>query len=190
MLFTLTPSAPAEGYGEALLAIDAAKAWLRVDGDDEDDLIEALRDAAIDMVEQYTNVRLAPVSGLIARFAGFGARMRVGIGPVSTLTVSAIGYVDGAGEAQTIDAGGWRIDAGGDLMPAIGATWPQGGGEVTVTFSAGYPEGACPAGLIAAAKMFLAHLYRNREAVVVGAVSGELPLGFTTLCDRYRLPVL
>jgi hypothetical protein len=38
--------------------------------------------------------------------------------------------------------------------------------------------------------MFLAHLYRNREAVVVGAVSGELPLGFTTLCDRYRLPVL
>ncbi|RIA37480.1 putative phiE125 gp8 family phage protein [Hephaestia caeni] len=190
MLFTLLPSAWAEGYGEALLPIATVKAHLRVDGDDEDALISALRDASIDMVEQYTNVRLAPVAGMKARFAAFGDRMRVGVGPAAMLSATAIAYIDAAGGAQTMTAGAWRVDSAGGLTPAAGAAWPVGGRDVEVTFDAGYPEGGCPPALIAAAMMFLAHLYSNREAVMTNGASGELSLGFTALCDRYRMPVL
>lgn len=190
MLFTLTPAAWPEGYGEALLPLAAAKTWLRIDGDDEDDLVKALRDAAIDAVEQYTNLRLAPVADLVARFATFGPRMRVGIGPAASLRVSTINYTDASGAPAAIGDGMWRVDPRGDLVPAFGTAWPLCASDVIVTFTAGYSAGTCPSGLIHAAKLFLGHLYANREAVLVGAVSAELPLGFTSLCDRYRMPVL
>jgi len=190
MLFTLTPSAPVNGYGEALLPLADAKAWLRVDGTDEDALIEALRDAAIDMIEQLANVRLGPVNGLVAKFAAFGERMRVGVGPAATLAVTGIAYLDSDGTGQTIAAGGWRVDPAGGLLPSPGTSWPCSASAVAVTFSAGYPAGAAPAALIQAARMFLAHLYLNREAVVMDGVGGEVPLGVTTIVARYRMPVL
>jgi len=193
MLFTLTPSAPADEYGEALLSVPALKTWLRVDTSDEDDLIAVLRDIGINAVEQYANVRLGPCTGLVATFATFGDRMRPGIGPAATLSVTGVAYVDSAGAAQTIDDGAWRVDQAGGLCPAIGTTWPAGASDVAVTFNAGFPDGACPAGLITAAKMFAAHLYSNREAVMTSTTSvsaTELPLGFTMLCDQHRMPVL
>lgn len=192
MLFTLTPSAWPEGYGEALLPLDDAKAWLRLDGDDEDALVGVLRDASINAVEQYANLKLAPVSDQVATFEEFGERMRIGIGPVATFAVTAIRYVDLNGEPGAIDAGGWRIDRAGGLMPAVGTTWPAGASAVEVTYSAGYPAAACPPALIQAARMMLAHLYRNRAAITVGssAAALELPLGFTMLCDQYRMPVI
>jgi len=49
---------------------------------------------------------------------------------------------------------------------------------------------ACPPTLIAAAKMFVAHLYANREQIAAEGVEGELPLGFRALCNMYRMPVL
>jgi uncharacterized phiE125 gp8 family phage protein len=193
MLFTLTPSAPGVGYGDALLPISALKAWLRVDGADEDELITALRDVAINAVEQYANLRMGPCSGLVATFDGFGPRMRPGIGPSATMVVTGIAYVDSAGGAQTIAAGGWRVAADGGLLPAIATTWPLSASSIAVTFDVGYPAGKCPPGLITAAKMFAAHLYANREAVVTSTTSvstAELPLGFTMLCDQHRMPVL
>lgn len=192
MLFTLTPSAPG-GYGETLLPIPALKAWLRVDTSDDDELIAAIRDVGINAVEQYAGVRLGPCTGLVATFATFGPRMRTGIGPAATMAVTAISYVDSSGGAQAIADGAWRVGPDGGLLPAIGSNWPTGATSVAVTFNAGFPADTCPAGLITAAKMFAAHLYANREAVVTSASSvssAELPLGFVMLCDQYRMPVL
>lgn len=192
MLFHLTPSAPAEGYGEALLPLAAAKAHLRIESDitADDDLIAALRDAAINMVEQYCGLRLAVQTGLVARFAGFGSGMRMGIGPASTVTVQSVSYVDATGSSVALASADWRVAVDGGLEPGIGRSWPVASGPVSVTFSAGYPSGAAPSPLITAAKMFLAHLYANREAVVAGVVSGEVPMGFKMLCSSYRMPVI
>lgn len=190
MIFHLTPSALSEDYGDALLPLALAKSHLRVDGDDEDDLIVALRDAAVDMVEQYANLRMGPVTGMVARFDGFGERMRVGVGPLGHFVVTGVSYVDSAGETIELGDGGWRVDVSGGLVPPIPTlAWP-GASDVTVTFSAGYPAGQCPAALLAAARLFLGHLYINREAVITGTISSDLPLSFTALCDRYRMPVL
>ncbi len=188
MLFQITPSAVPDGYGETLLPLAACKAWLAVLEDDFDDLIGALRDAAIDTVEQYTGCYLAPRTGLIATFAGFDGSgpMRLGRGPEASVAVQAVDYLDASGAAVAMDAGAWRWTVAG-LRPAIGTAWPADASEIAVTFSAGFPTGACPAGLLAAAKMFVAHLFTNREAVVTQGAAGELPLGFRMLCDQHRL---
>lgn len=188
MLFQITPSAVPNGYGEALLSLAACKAWLAVLEDDFDDLIAALRDAAIDTVEQYTGCYLAPRTGLVATFNAFdgAVAMRLGRGPEASIVVQSVAYVDAAGAAVTMDDAAWRWTVAG-LRPAIGSTWPMDASQVAVTFSAGFAAGACPAGLLAAAKMFVAHLFANREAVITQGAAGELPLGFRMLCDQHRL---
>lgn len=192
MLFTLTPIDVAEGYGEGILPLADAKRHLRVDADFEDDdpLIEVLRDAAVDAVEKYCNIRLAETTGMVARFADFGPGMRAGIGPAASVLVTGVSYVDSAGEAADIDAGGWRLDVLGNLLPALNTAWPTSYGPVTVTFTAGYTAANRPPALVQAARFMLAHLYAQREAVITGTISSEAPLGFRFLCDQYRLPVI
>jgi len=190
MLFTLSPSAMPAGYGEALLPLDALKAHLGVFADDDFELIAALRDVAIDAVEQYAQLRLARRTDMLITFDRFDPRMRLSVGPTASLQVTAIDYVDANGAAQSIADGVWRVAPDARLLPAIGTSWPAGATDVAVTFSAGFESGACPPGLIHAAKMFAAHLYANREAVTYSGLSvsaAEVPYGFAMLCDQYRM---
>ncbi|MBY0583271.1 MAG: head-tail connector protein [Sphingomonas sp.] len=189
MLFTLTPSAPVDGYGEAILPLSLAKQHLRVDWAEEDELILALRDAAIDMVEQYCNIRLGPVAGLVAAFGAFEPKLRLGVGPAFSIVINSVSYMN-AGAETTLDPSAYRLAPGGVLMPASRACWPAADGDVTVIFDAGYPVNQAPPALIHAARLFLGHLYLNREAVITEGVSGELSLGFMDLCNRYRVPVI
>lgn len=192
MLFTLNPIDIDGDYGEGILPLADAKRHLRVDADFEDDdpLIEVLRDAAIDAVEKYCNIRLAETTGMVARFEGFGPGMRAGIGPAASVVVTGLSYVDSAGENADIDDGGWRLDVLGNLLPALNTAWPTSYGPVTVTFTAGYTAANRPPALVQAARFMLAHLYAHREAVLVTGIGGELPLGFRFLCGQYRLPVI
>jgi len=190
MSFHLTPSPPVAGYGEALLPLAAAKAHLSIEADDtqDDALIESLRDAAIETVEQYCGIRLAPCTGIEAHFEAFAPKLRLGIGPAFSVSVTGISY-DVQGVTTVLDASAWRIAAGGALVPAAGTCWPYAD-AVMVTFDAGYPAGECPPALIIAVKMLVAHFYRNREAVAVGVTVAEMPLGVTVICGLYRMPVL
>ena len=190
MLFTLTPVDLVEGYGEGILSLADAKAHLGELSNDFDSLIEVLRDAAIDAVEKYCNVRLNRIENMQARFEGFGPGMRLGVGPDATVAVTAISYIDGDGEQADLDTGDWRLDVLGRIIPAVGGGWPITYGPVTVTFTAGYTDANRPAGLVQAARMMLAHLYIQREAVITGTISSEAPLGFVWLCDRHRMPVI
>jgi uncharacterized phiE125 gp8 family phage protein len=192
MLFQLTPAAMPDGYGEAVLSVDACKAHLGITPDviEFDDLIAALRDASIDMVEKYTNLFLGPRADVIATFSAFCTPMRLGRGPEATVSVTGVSYIGSDNAAVALETGDWRIDAIGGVVPAINARWPASYGPVTVTFDAGFPADECPPTLLAAAKMFLAHLFTNREAVVTSGASGELPLGFRMLCNLHRMPII
>src|SRR3546814_311545 len=108
MLFTLVPTSIDDAYGEAILSLVQAKAHLHVDGADEDDLIKALRNASIDMVQQYSGTRLNLTTGMVARFDNFGEGMRAGVGPAASVDVTAVSYVDTAGTVINMDATAWR----------------------------------------------------------------------------------
>jgi uncharacterized phiE125 gp8 family phage protein len=184
MLLTLSPAARTADYGEALVPLADLRLWLRVDGQDEDNLIEALREAAIDMVEQYCGIRMGPVSGLVARFDRFRPELVIGIGPRATLVVTEIAYQDSKGDPLFLSDGDWLFDGFGALVPS--GAWPSCGSSVAVTFDVGFPPGTCPSALIQAVRMFVSHLYKNREAVMSGVSAQEVPLGVIHLCNLYR----
>lgn len=189
MIFTLDIAALPDGYGDAVLPIEEAKAHLHVLEDDEDDLIAALRDAAVEMVEQYCGVILNPRVGEDAMVwraeclpAGT-APVSLGRGPVTKI-VSAT-YLDAGGETQSIDVAALRIVDQRSIVPVPGARWPVApAGGVVVTFEAGLA--AAPAALVAAARMFLATLFLHRETVATQGAVAEVPQGFAMLCRPYR----
>ena len=130
------------GYGDAILSIEACKQHLRVLHDIEDDLIAALRDASIEYVERYCGVKLGPVEGLTWRAqsvpSSASQSVELAMRPITAIT--GIGWQDGNGVPIDGNAADYRATEHGALRPGIGKAWPSGvGGEVVVTFNAGYP---------------------------------------------------
>lgn len=178
-----------DGYGEALLPVADCKAHLRVLDDSEDELIAILRDAAIEYVERHCGVKLGPQTGLTWKADCLpstpSAHVDLAVRPVTGIT--SIAWQDGDGAAVAGVLADFRFSEGGMLRPVVGGSWPSNiGGEVVVTFDAGYAADEAPRSLLSAVKLMLGHLYMNREAVIVGTISGEAPLGVAALCAPFR----
>ncbi|EQB09716.1 head-tail connector protein [Novosphingobium lindaniclasticum] len=188
MIFELLHAPFPEGYGDAILSLEACKEHLRADSDDEDFLIQALRDASIDFVERYCSLKLGPAAGIEWSAAGFprGAEvLTLSMGPVTAIT--SVAWVNRAGLPVQGSPADYRINARGDVLPRMGARWPGDiGGDVRIVFSAGYPEGKAPPSLLAAVRLFLGHLYKNREAVTDRGTEAEVPFGVQQLCGQFR----
>lgn len=187
MRFELSPAASIDG--EAVLSLADAKVQVRRLDDDDDDIITALRDAAIDAVQQYTSKQLAP--GTRVWRGRFAEAIDLGIAPL--VSVASISYLDASGASVALADGAWRIGLHGRLHAPVGGAWPEtadGDGVVSVTFTVGYASGQIPKALISAVRLMLGHLYRHREAVVTGIVATDLPLGFADLCALYRLQAI
>jgi uncharacterized phiE125 gp8 family phage protein len=192
MIFELLREPMADGYGDALLPLAECKQQLSIDASDTewDVLIPVLRDAAIGFVEDYCETRLAEVTGIEWQAEAFPAAdtraLELGVYPVSAVT--AIAWADSAGEAVTGDPADFRIVSRRQLLPAIGGDgWPSDvGGSITITLDAGYTDSDAPAPLLQAARLFLGHLFKHREAVITSGMAAEVPLGVTQLCSRYR----
>lgn len=192
MIFELLREPMADGYGESLLPLTECKQQLSIEASDTewDALIPVLRDAAIGFVEDYCETRLAPVTGIEWTAEAFPASstraLSLGVYPVDQIT--AISWVDSDGDAVTGTLSDFRIVNRREVLPAIGSSgWPTDvGGTISITFDAGYGEDEAPAPLLQAARLFLGHLFKHREAVVDAGASGEVPMGVTTLCSRYR----
>lgn len=189
MKFELSPFALPDDYGDGIIPIADAKAYLYVEHDDDDALIGALRDAAIDMTEKYNQVKLGEISGLIWRGEYLASPLKLGMREIRS--VDAISYLDSSGAAATMDVADVRIGLHGELLPAIGKMWPSSvGGGVEIEFTAGFVDGTVPGCLISAAKMFMAQLYANREDFIAGTGEISIPRGFEMLSAQYRLPVI
>lgn len=192
MIFELLHAPFPEGYGNAILSLKACKDHLRIDeydGQDQDDLICALRDAAIDFVERHCGVKLRTTPGMVWTAAGFPARrgevLSLSMGPVTEIT--SIVWTDPAGDEASAVPATLRITPRGDVLPAIGTDWPSNvGGDVSIEFTAGYAAGAAPPALLSAVRLFLGHLYKNREAVTDRGTEAEVPMGVMTLCAQHR----
>lgn len=190
MIFELLHAPFPAGYTETLLPLDDCKEACSVLNTDDDALIALFRDAAIEFVERFNAVRLGPITGLIWQAdcfpASAGIPLVLGVSPVTQIT--AIGWKDSDGTAVTGTVGDFRIAQHGTVLPAIGGDgWPTDvGGEVEITFDAGYEADEAPAHLIQAAKMFTAFLYLNREGSVSGQQTEYVPPGVLALLNRSR----
>jgi uncharacterized phiE125 gp8 family phage protein len=123
------------------VSVTEAKAQCRVDGDDEDVLIDGLIAAATEYVELYTS--RAIISQTWEYVADeFCNEMRLTKGPV--LSVSSIKYFDADGVEQTLSPNFYTADLASDPQRVVlneGFQWPAvdaGVNKVTIRFVAGY----------------------------------------------------
>lgn len=143
------------------------KLYLRLDGDDEDDLVSALIGAARLQVEAATRCALVAQTWrcLLGRWPASRA-VPLPLWPV--LALDSVAVTDAAGVAHVIDAGLTRLDAGCD--PArllVDGTVPDPGrsaGGIAVTVTAGFGAGpqAVPAPLRQAIRMRVARWFESR----------------------------
>jgi uncharacterized phiE125 gp8 family phage protein len=176
-----TPSA-------SIITVAELKSHLRVDFDDDDDLMSDLVVAAQAHIEgpEGIGLALAPSTWRLS-LDGFPSDQVIAIplGPVTAVT--GITYLDASGAHQTLDLANVRIDLDGRparITPALDKAWPETAdlvGAVKVTFTAG-PASPDPA-LKRAVLMLAAHWYAHPSATAPGQVP-EIPLGVAAILAR------
>jgi len=173
--------------GASALSLDDAKAHLRVDHDDEDDLITALAESACASIAENVGRILTDEQWEIS-IAAVDGDLVLPLAPVQS--VDAITYFDADDIEQTAPVTDFYFFADDDraiLRPKAGRSWPATIARedaITITITVGMTM--IPPGLIAAAKLLLGHWYDTRAAVNIGNITSELPLGVQYLCDQAR----
>lgn len=187
MIYELLQAPLPEGYADGLLPMAECKRHLRVTSNDEDELLMVLRDAAIEFIEQYCEVRFAAteLTWRAERFPRSSSQpLDLSASPV--IALSSVTWLGPSGDQVEGEVATFRLGTKGDVLPSIGGAWPTDvGGGIEIAFTAGYADDGAPKSLLLAAKMFLGHLWMNREAVVDSGSAGEVPFGIRQLCRPF-----
>lgn len=125
------------------LAVDlaAAKEALRVDGDEQDALVEAWLRGIIDHAEHATQRSFIAQTWRTV-LPGFPAALRLPSSPV--ISITSVKYIDTAGIEQTLPESAYYV-ADDCLLPAYGTTWPATRDQANaVTVEAVYGYGESP----------------------------------------------
>lgn len=199
-------SYPAVRYGLTVITqptqepitTEEAKLHLRVEIDDDDELIDSLTTAARQWVERYTGLTLCETV-LEAAFQGY-PDWYIELPKPPILEVLSFKYTDSSGVDTTLASDQYVLDRtvaiAPRVVPAYGVTWPGTrwqSSSLRVRYRAGYAQAGSPdethlipQPLTAAIKILLGHFYENRESVAPANMQ-ELPQGVLFLCRPYRV---
>ena len=111
----------------AVVTLGEAKQWLRVDFPDDDMLILAMIDAAVEGIEELSGIVCLPRSHNF-KFTAFANRMPLFRNPINSIDM--VSYVDGNGLPVSMTPDQYRLgERHGTalLMPAHNTVWPQTG---------------------------------------------------------------
>jgi uncharacterized phiE125 gp8 family phage protein len=170
-----------------------AKAYLRVEHDDDDDVIAALVAGARMHVEAQTRRALITQTWRLARDI-WPPDGRLAVVPVPLNAVAAARIYDEDGAPQAIDTQAFTIDKG--AAPAIVAFAPwslPGPGRavagIELDVEVGYGDAGTdvPQALRQAIKLLVAHWYENRGLIAVGHTVAVLPASVAALIAPYRV---
>ena len=175
------------------ITLDQAKGHIRVELEEhaDDDLIRVQVKAATLAAETFTmrQFMTATYELLLDKFPTV-----IDVPRPPLRTVNSIKYIDTDGNKQTLDTSVYTVDTVsmvGRIVLAYEQSWPQTRVQiqaVTVNYDAGYGTRAdIPPDIIAAIKLYLGHLYENREDVVVGVAVNKLPKASESLLYPYRI---
>ena len=159
----------------ALITTAEAKAHLRVDGTDEDTLIDGLVAAVTAHLDGLGVLGRAMVTQSWAQWeCQAPGWVRLLVGPFQSLT--SVEYYDTDNALQTATLSDFETRLDGDFVivkPKENYSWPNAytrADAIKITYVAGFGDAASdvPASIRHAALMLLAHWYENREAVSEG----------------------
>lgn len=167
-----------------------AKAFLRIDHEAEDGLVDALITAARRTVEAETGRVLLEQTWRFSRDAWPLSRViATPVAPVQTILSATVTLADGS--IVAVPEGGLALKA--DRAPALihvdPARVPLPGpavGGIVITVIAGYGTSAddVPADLVQAVRLVLAHFYEHRDGL---GETQKLPATLGALLAPYRL---
>lgn len=147
------------------VTLEDAKAHLRVDGTQEQALINALIAAARTAAEERLGITLLKTTWALTLDAFPCGTVVLPRGPI--LGVTSVSYYDADGAQQTLDPGAYRLgDRSLEPTDAWPATQPRRTAAVRIVYDAGYGTvpAAVPAPIKAWVLLALGDLYANREA--------------------------
>jgi uncharacterized phiE125 gp8 family phage protein len=165
-----------------------AKAQCRVLHTDEDDFITALIAAATGHVEKSCGLGLIAQTWRLS-LDGFADTIQLPLAPIQSVT--SVEYLDEAGDLQTASASLYTVDTTdvpGRIVLNDGEDWPETQvviNAVRVTYVVGYATP--PAPIKQAILLLIGHWFENREGVVTGTITAELPLAVEALLANYRV---
>lgn len=152
-----------------IVSLEDAKAFMKVDTDADDGLIERAVLAAQEMVEAFNGEVLTPreLEMVTGGFPVLPELISLPRSPVTSIISIKYSSAD-TGAEITLDPGAWRwADTSPDqVLPAFRQPWPVSAceaGSVRIRFTAGYDEGLCPFVLTEAVKRTALQLYDSRS---------------------------
>jgi uncharacterized phiE125 gp8 family phage protein len=172
--------------------LDDAKAYLRLDSDDDDALVTAAITAARVHVEALTRRCLIEQQWRV--YLDVWPRKRIVRVPVAPLiSVEAVTVYDAAGDPQLVDPDDYEVDTvavPGRLVLSAAvpiAARQINGIEIEVTAGYGASSIDVPAALRQAIMMLVAHWYEHRGVVGHDRAGETPPAGFDALIAPYRI---
>lgn len=175
------------------LSLAEAKAFLRVEHGDDDDVIGALISASRIHIEAQTRRALITQSWRIALDAWpGGGRLPVRPAPLRELTAARV--YDSGGVAHVVDLQSLIVDAAASELAFAPWALPSPGrlaAGIELNVVVGYGDAAAdvPEPLRQAVRLLIAHWYENRGLAAVGTVT-ILPTTVAALIAPYRMLAL
>jgi uncharacterized phiE125 gp8 family phage protein len=170
-----------------------ARAWLRLDGTDEDALVTTLVAAARIHVESTTGRALLTQSWRVVLDCWpIDRSVMLPVAPLQTLT--EIRAYDEGGDASTIALAQFQAETA--VAPARLLLPPSVGGMpalrqrlgIEIDYVAGYGDDGSdvPADLRQALLVLVAHWFEHRDAVITAGSGAVIPEGFDRMLTPYR----
>lgn len=175
---------------EEPVSVDEAKVHLRIDAEDEDNLLAGYLVAARQMCE------LVSRRAFITQTLQLSLETWPGCGYVTLprppfQSVTSCSYIDSNGNSHVLSSNDYIADTAsepGRVLLGYGKSWPSAtlrpGPAITITYVAGYGlRAAVPAIYKQAIELLAGHFYENREQVIAvpGISLAQLPLGVQSL---------
>jgi uncharacterized phiE125 gp8 family phage protein len=176
------------------LTVPEAKAFLRVEHDDDGVLIASLIAAARNHIEAQTRRALLTQTWRLVRDAWpADGRLAPRIGPLQALIAARV--FDAAGHAHALDIESFVLDIAAGVIASPCWALPVPGREVAgieLDLSCGYGALASdvPEPLRHAIRLLVAHWYENRGVAALGASVAMLPGSVAALIAPYRIVAL
>jgi len=178
---------------DPIITTAEAKLHCGIDSDEWDSLVDALVQAATTYLDGYAGIlgRALVTQTWRQDFDAFCPRLRL---PLIAATVTGIkAYAEDDDTGTTITVTNYELleDALGSYVRFIDDyAFPSSVREtrgVRITFTAGYgAASAVPQAIKQAMLLMVGHWFANREAVNIGNITTELPLGARALLAPYR----
>lgn len=178
--------------GSEPLVLADVKTRLRIDNDTENTDLTFMIQAAREVVEQRTNRSLITQSRTMKMdYFPCSDTIRLLNGPIQSVT--SVKYYNDSEVLTTMSSSDYWVDLNGDRL-VIKNSWPstyEMPNAVEILYVAGYGAASdVPAPLKNAMYMIIAHMYENRQAVVMsGSPTAviEVPMGAEYLMSSYVL---